>query len=398
MEACTALSLATATGILTTLVEFERDATKCDVCAAPLGDESFAICRNPEPSGGGARGDGNNTKIHEQHSACAECVDSLAYIGEAAACVVCLKELGGRRSAIKNAGVALRPAVRNGLANRMLKGLHDAEESIDKARDQMDVDRIQEGADRRAAAVEEVRRKRAEAEEMQRQAEEARRLAEEEKQRNEREKEEIEAERQRAREASLEDERRNREEQGRLEEERRRTEEAERVAKKARDDAVRKLEAAKKEARRIYEESRAARSAGGAVNKEPDAGTSRTRREMSETARAQYREKRQTGAKVKRDKLARHDALVEENAVLHKKLRKVVEIGKDWVDRLMGDQSLFDAEVETGLEEVVAEHADEKEAAGDALEMDNDNDDEDTEEEFDPQQDAVTTTARATVG
>ena len=126
----TTLSLYDATGILDGLMK-TRDATTCAVCDDTLVDECYVICKSPETDPG-TRG---LPKEHKAHTACKKCVDDLAYIGDGAACLPCLTALGGRRSSIKLAGVALRPAVRNGLADHMLRGFMDAEHTMEEARD-----------------------------------------------------------------------------------------------------------------------------------------------------------------------------------------------------------------------------------------------------------------------
>ena len=321
MATCTTLSLATSSAILTNLVEFQRDATKCDVCRAHLGEQSYAICRNPDPDPD-ARDTGGQ---HEQHSACVNCVKSLAYIGEAAACVVCLDALGGRRSAVRFAGVALRPAVKNGLANRMIRGFKDAEESLEQARDQRDAERLQEGVERRGVAVEEVRRRRQEAEALKGRLEEEARLA---KERGRPEGEEVVShphEDTRSVEGALET-----------------TEE----------------EATEEEANLLdYCEVR------DRTLRQPVGKPTRKKRAMSEGAREQFRKKRKQDALIKRAKLEGYDALAYENAVLRKKLARTIEVSKDWmVDRLECGEwiDLFTCEVDTALEEVEASHRDDQ--------------------------------------
>ena len=161
MATSTSLVAFDPTGVLNDLMTV-RDETRCACCDATLDDESYVICRFPEPPAGTSRH--LLPKQHDGHTACKACVESLAYIGEAAACKACLKALGSRRSAVHYAGVALRPAVRNAAANLMLRKFMDAEATIAEARDAEDDARRQEGVARRAAAVEDVRRRRAEAE------------------------------------------------------------------------------------------------------------------------------------------------------------------------------------------------------------------------------------------
>jgi hypothetical protein len=180
----TTLSLFDAQGILTDLMESQKDTAVCAQCGEKMDGETFVFCRGPDctPQAG------EEPKLHQAHTGCKKCADDLAYIGQAGACLPCLTALGNRRSMIKFAGVALRPPVKNTIATTMIKNFHEAEKSIDEARDHQEDARINEGAARRATAVEDVRRRRAEAEEearkakeeADREAEEVRRLAKEE--------------------------------------------------------------------------------------------------------------------------------------------------------------------------------------------------------------------------
>ena len=140
----TALALADANNILTELM-LTRDKTKCAQCQKTLDGDTYNICRFPDVAPG-TRG---LPEEHEGHTVCKGCAESLDYIGEAGCCAPCFRALGGRRSSIKLAGVALRPPVKNTLANTMLQGFLGAEQSI-TAQERQDLDRIQEGADRRA--------------------------------------------------------------------------------------------------------------------------------------------------------------------------------------------------------------------------------------------------------
>lgn len=156
----TTLSLYDATGILSTLMDTKKDIDLCDVCQQPYKDgNSWNICRFPDVP----QSRGGIPAVHVGHTACDECAESLAYIGDAGSCIVCYNALGGRRSALKTAGVALRPPVKNQLATKFLHCFKEAEESIEAANEESDQARIQEGTDRRVAAVEDVRRRKEEA-------------------------------------------------------------------------------------------------------------------------------------------------------------------------------------------------------------------------------------------
>jgi hypothetical protein len=187
----TTLSLFDAQGILTDLVQAQKNTAVCAQCGDQLEGDTFILCRGPDcapPTSDGPR-------LHQAHTGCKNCADNFAYIGQAGACLPCLTYLGNRRSMIKFAGVALRPPVKNTMATMMIHELNDAEQSIEEARDHQVDARIHEGAARRAAHVDDVRRRRVEAEEeartareevkreaeeVKREAEELRRLAKEE--------------------------------------------------------------------------------------------------------------------------------------------------------------------------------------------------------------------------
>ena len=125
----TSLTLYDAQGILQDLMA-TRDLTKCAVCEDTLGTETYVICRFPDKVREGC-------KEHEGHTACKMCVEALDYVGEKGSCIACFNALGARRSSVQYAGVALRPAVRNTLANVMLTGFTAAEQSINSAHEAM---------------------------------------------------------------------------------------------------------------------------------------------------------------------------------------------------------------------------------------------------------------------
>lgn len=161
----TQIALYQAQGILSDLVESQQSAALCCLCQKSLGAISYVICQSAEQ---------NQTTSHEAHTACADCIENRDHVGEKGACKACLNDLkkecstGTRRAAegfFKKAGLALIPPTRNSVVNRMGAALSTACESIDKAKDEMEDARIREGAERRAAAIEAVHRKRAEAEE-----------------------------------------------------------------------------------------------------------------------------------------------------------------------------------------------------------------------------------------
>lgn len=305
----TTLSLYDATGILTDLISSQSDVTKCSVCHEKLTSDSYSICKFPEPPPG-TRG---VPLVHEGHTACKKCVDDLAYIGDGAACLPCLKALGGRRSSIKLAGVALRPAIRNTLANQMLACFEQAEHSIQYANDQTETARIQEGASRRAAAVDDVRRRRQEAEEAaSAEAEETKRRAREEAEdMMVRAHEEVERARATAREEVEETKRRAVEEVAervRIEEETRREEQA--LTAVSVTTAVRKRKAM-----------------------DPDIVKART--EAAKKTR-----------EAKKAKLEHYDTLVDENNVLQAKLSSLLSVSRHHLLDAGLDLTSFENEVD----------------------------------------------------
>ena len=122
-------------------------------------EETWNICSGPQAP----EGTPGIPEHHSGHTACTKCaMDPVAYIAEGGACRACMTELGGRRSSVIKAGVALRPAVKNCLATSLLHAQHEAGRRVAECLEAQDDARRQEGADRRAAAVEEVRRRREE--------------------------------------------------------------------------------------------------------------------------------------------------------------------------------------------------------------------------------------------
>ena len=157
-EKATTLALYESTGILTDLMHESDKVTTCDVCKGPLTGDTFIICNNSPLNK-------NRETQHPGHTACHECTESERYVGEKGRCVCCLEEMaGGTRSAVGLSGLALQPAIRNMKASQMVCVFRDAGHKSHEAHDAAEQARIQEGADRRAAAVEETRRRREERE------------------------------------------------------------------------------------------------------------------------------------------------------------------------------------------------------------------------------------------
>ena len=155
------LTLYNAVGILHDLLDTSDAVRLCDNCGEELTGDTWNICTGPIT----INGKQSITNYHEGHTACMKCaMDPLAYIAEGGACRPCLNALGGRRSAVSKAGVALRPPVKNVLANKMIGCCNDAKQKVKDAQDAQDAERRQEGTDRRAFAVEEVRRRQMERE------------------------------------------------------------------------------------------------------------------------------------------------------------------------------------------------------------------------------------------
>ena len=161
MEGETALSLFQATGILKDCVDTQADVAKCGVCGDDLNGNVYATCDFPVPI---EKVRGSKKQFHTTHIMCEVCNEKRDHVGEKGACAVCLKELGGTRTAIKCAGVAKLPAQCIGVLGSMIKSLREAQVQIKSCQDSNDDARIAEGSNRRAAAVEEVRKKREEAE------------------------------------------------------------------------------------------------------------------------------------------------------------------------------------------------------------------------------------------
>ena len=154
--ASTTLSLVDESRILADLMTV-MDKTVCSLCSQKLSSETYIVCRWPDID---ASMKNTAPKEHNGHTVCKDCgTDPLKYIGEGGACKVCLTSLGNRRSAFKYAGVGLRPAVKNMMANTILSSLIDAEKDLERAKEMEEEKRIADGNDRRAAAVEEVRAK-----------------------------------------------------------------------------------------------------------------------------------------------------------------------------------------------------------------------------------------------
>ena len=410
----TALTLFDAQGILTELMESQKDTAVCAQCGEQMDGETFVFCRGPDctPQAG------EEPKLHQAHTGCKKCADDLAYIGQAGACLPCLTALGNRRSMIKFAGVALRPPVKNTIATTMIKNFHEAEKSIDEAREHQEDARINEGAARRAAAVEDVRRRRAEAEEearkakeeADREAEEVRRLAKEESDRlrleakNAKQKAEEEAKAAKEKAAQeMADAKEKAEEEAKAakakaaQEMADAKEKAEEEAKAAKEKADQEMAAAKKKAedeakaakkkaedeakaakkkaedeaaevRRVAQEEsdrlKAAATAAAASTSAPQ--KERKRKEMTEEVRVERKRKMGEKAQEKRQKLAEYDALLANYEMALHKIDELMNIAKMHIGTHSdGDEKAveeFENEVHERFAEIEADDDEDEEA------------------------------------
>lgn len=144
--------------ILENWISHTEQIAKCDVCAKPIGTDTYAICRFPDPDANGSR----EAAVHKGHFACAACATDgeFGYIGDGGSCIVCFYSLGGRRSAISKAGVALRPAVKTPLLDSCLVGAQEAKQQVVDAQAAADARAVQERNGARRSAVEAVARER----------------------------------------------------------------------------------------------------------------------------------------------------------------------------------------------------------------------------------------------
>ena len=155
------ITLYQATGILTECVERQAALSTCAVCNDDLTGDVFLGCDFPVVDD---KIPATKKDLHNGHVICGKCCASRDYVGEKGACAACLMDLGNRRTAVKTAGVAKIPAPCIGKLTQMIDSLRDAQEQIKACQEANDDARIAEGAQRRAVAVDEVRKKREEAE------------------------------------------------------------------------------------------------------------------------------------------------------------------------------------------------------------------------------------------
>lgn len=319
------LTLYNAVGILTDLLDTTDEVRRCDNCGDELNGDTWNICTGPvAPEGTPGIPD-----HHEGHTACTKCaMDPLSYIAEGGACRPCLTALGGRRSSVIRAGVALRPPVKNVLANKMIGCCAAAKNRVTEAHDAQDAVRRQEGADRRATAVEDVRRRRAEVE--------------------------AEAERVRAQAETL---RAQAEEDTRVAQEK--IQEDARVAQEKIVEDHRVAQEKIGEERRVAQERMQEEAEAFAARLARDNGTDapvRKRKAQSQDQIDRRKEASRITREDKKRKLEQHDFLVAQNEILSRQIAKIQEVAREWVMKTSSDSG---EEAETVAESMANEMQDE---------------------------------------
>lgn len=339
------LTLYNAVGILTDLLDTTDDVRRCDNCGDVLDGDTWNICTGPVAP----EGTPGIPEHHEGHTACTKCaMDPLTYIAEGGACRPCLNALGGRRSAVIKAGVALRPPVKNVLANKMIGCCTEAKNKVTEAQEAQDAERRQEGADRRAAAVEDVRRRRAEAE--------------------------AEAERVRAEAETL---RAQAEEEARAAQEK--IQEDARVAQEKIDEDRRVAQEKIDEERRVAQERMQEEAEAFAARLARDNATAasssnapvRKRKAQSQDQIDRRKEAARITREDKKRKLEQHDFLVAQNEILSRQIAKIQEVAREWVMK-----SCTEEEAETVAESMANEMQDEM----DKIEKEEEDEEEEEEE------------------
>ena len=293
-------------------------------------------------------------KIHHHgHTACEECVKTLDYVGDKGRCAACIREAGGTRSKIMGSGLALQPPIENMKANAMIQTFLDAENKIHEAQEAAEQARIQEGADRRAAAVEEVRVRREEREREERERQDRERLALEEAQKKAAEAEKMAAEAETHREAMEA-----------------RASAAEAAAKQTERESRRREQEARQKAE---EEAQDRVRAAEARAQQAEAKASRKRKApppMPTAKREEAMAKAKATRQAKKNKLEEHPRLVKEVEALRSRLTKAEGRYEELKAAALGD-----LEVGT-LDEVLTKHDQEKKEEEFTLSDDDDEDDE----------------------
>jgi hypothetical protein len=362
------LALYDAVGILDTLVTTTDDVARCDNCLElfAAGTPTYSICTAP------TEGDADAKNNHKGHTACATCAkDPLSYIAEGGACRPCLEALGRRRSNVSRAGVALRPPVENYKVNRVLTSHWTAKRQIDEAIEAQDAERRQEGGVRRAAAVDDVRRRRTEeAEKAEVEAARVRAAAQAEAECVRAKCLEVEAETERKRQkVEAETERKRLEVEAETECKRLRAEaETERMREEAAVETERKREEADKN---IDEQMNQLRDR---AQKEADeylqdmhtglTPPGRKRRAQTDASKERRRIAMIASHAEKKRKLDEHAQFVRINALLEKKLATALDMARDWMKRAVEDDedtaSQMMEDIEARFAEMEEEEAEEE--------------------------------------
>ena len=307
MAATNTLTLYNAVGILTDLLDTTDEVRRCDNCGDELDGDTWNICTGPVAP----EGTPGMPEHHEGHTACTACaMDPLSYIAEGGACRPCLAALGGRRSSVIKAGVALRPPVKNVLANKMIGCCTLAKDKVTEAQDAQDTERRQEGTERRAVAVEDVRRRRAEAE--------------------------AEAERVRAEAETV---RAQAEEDTRVAQEKIKNDA--RVAQEKIKNDARVAQETIIEDRRVAQERMQEEAEAFAARLAHDNATTasasnapvRKRKPQSQEAIDRRKEASRVTREDKKRKIEQHDFLVAQNESLSRQIAKIQEVAREWVMR-----------------------------------------------------------------
>lgn len=338
------LTLYNAVGILTDLLDTTDEVRRCDNCGDVLDGDTWNICTGPVAP----EGTPGIPEHHEGHTACTKCaMDPLTYIADGGACRPCLTALGGRRSSVIRAGVALRPPVKNVLANKIIGCCTAAKDKVTEAQDAQDAERRQEGMDRRAAAVEDLHRRRAEAE-----AETERVRAEAETLRAQ-----AEEEARAAHEKIQEDARIA---QDTIDEDRRIAQE--KIVEERRFAHQCMQEEADAFAARLARDNATAASSSNAPVRKRKAQTQDLIDRRMEASRITREEKKR--------KLEQHDFLVAQNEILSRQIAKIQEVARGWVMK-----SCTEEEAEAVAESMADEMHDEMDK------IDKEGDDQEEEEE-----------------
>ena len=321
MASSTALSLYNAVGILDDLLQTTANVALCDNCNGKFDDGiTWNICTGPV-----SQTRTEDSPPHNGHTACTTCaMDPYLYIEAGGACRPWMISLGGRRSSVSKAGVALRPPVKNSLGTNMVNCVSVARERVVDAQESQDNERRQEGTDRRAAAVEDVRRrKQQEVDHLQREAERIR-------------------------------------EETRLAQEKA-MEETRLAQEKAREEAMEETRLAQEKAReRVHLEAEEFANRIARDNVNGATGSTRKRKlQTKETIERRIEASRAT-REAKKLKLEQYDVLVVQNETLALQISKVREIARKWMLSYLPSDiadetvTLMDGEIQVELNRIMS--------------------------------------------